>query len=200
MGLTQPTVSVVPLSQYAAAVTNSSGQIDSQYWADINSMTVSETLNSAYAYYALANDESTFKVNHDTNGLRSIVRNNAGTWQYNSNATYASETWTNATRNSVHGALEDAMSVAANQMDSTQLEAISNANHFTLDDTLDLAIILYTTDADNNPISDGVDINYDANALNQGAILGTDYDFDFPDSTTVRITSNAAQNLKIRVV
>ena len=200
MGAAQPTVSVVPLSQYAAAVTNSSGQIDSKYWADINSMTVSETLNSAYAYYALANDGSTFKVNHDTNGLRSIVRDNAGTWQYNSNATYASETWTNATRNSVHGALEDAMSVAANQMDSTQLEAISDANHFTLDNTLDLAIMLYTTDVNNNPISDGVDINYDANALNQGAIVGTDYDFDFPDSTTVRITSNAAQNLKIRVV
>ena len=50
------------------------------------------------------------------------------------------------------------------------------------------------------PSSDGVSINYDAESLNKGAILGTDYDYDFPDSTTVRITSNATQNLKIRVV
>jgi hypothetical protein len=35
-----------------------------------------------------------------------------------------------------------------------------------------------------------------SNAVNDDRVV----DFDFPDSTTVRITSNAAQNLKIRVV
>jgi hypothetical protein len=199
-GSTVVSVNIVPMSQYFAAVTNSSGQIDSTNWTDLNSMTVSEALSSANAYYAVSVDGSTFKVIDNTNGERSIARDNSGTWQHNSNATYASETWANATRNSVQGALEQAMSVAANQMDSTQLEAVTDPNHYTLGDTLDLAIVLYTTDAAKNPVSDGVDINYDANALNQGAILGTDYDYDFPDSTTVRLTSNAAQNLKIRVV
>ena len=85
-------------------------------------------------------------------------------------------------------------------MNSTQLNAVTDPNHYTLGDTLDLAIMLYTASAGSIPESDGVSINYDAEALNQGAVVGTDYDFDFPDSTTVRITSNAAQNLKVRVV
>jgi hypothetical protein len=50
------------------------------------------------------------------------------------------------------------------------------------------------------PSSDGVSINYDANVLNKGAILGTDYDFDAPAQNKVRITALAANNLKIRVV
>ena len=199
-GSTITSVPVVPLSQYVAAVTNSSGQIDTVFWADLNSMTATETLNGANAYYAVAVDGSTFKVVDNTNGIRSIVRNNSGTYQYNSNATYGSETWSNATRNSSFGAFQQAMSVAANQMNSTQLGAVIDANQYTLGATLDLAIVLYTTDATENPVSDGVSINYDANALNQGAVLGTDYDYDFPSSTIVRVTSNAAQNLKIRVV
>ena len=192
IGSTTVSFTVAPISQYFATVTNSSGQIDSTNWSDLNSMTASEALSGANAYYAVSTDGSTFKVIDVTNGERSIARDNSGTWQYNSNATYASETWANATRNSVQGAIEQAMSVAANQMDSTQLEAVTDPNHYTLGDTIDLAIVLYTTDSANNPVSDGVDINYDANALNQGAILGTDYDYDFPDDTTVRLTSNAA--------
>jgi len=50
------------------------------------------------------------------------------------------------------------------------------------------------------PSSDGVSINYDANVLNKGAILGTDYDFDAPAQDKVRITALTANNLKIRVV
>ena len=87
-----------------------------------------------------------------------------------------------------------------NRMNSTQLNAVTDPNHYTLGDTLDLALMLYTDSAGSIPESDGVSINYDAEALNKGAVVGTDYDFDFPDSTTVRITSNAAQNLKVRVV
>ena len=88
-----------------------------------------------------------------------------------------------------------------NRMDKTQLDAVADGSHFTLGDTLDLAIALrQDTASASTPKSDGVSINYDAAALNQGAVLGTDYDYDFPNSTTVRVTSNAAQNLKIRVV
>lgn len=32
------------------------------------------------------------------------------------------------------------------------------------------------------------------------AILGTDYDYDFPEINKVRITSKTHQNLKVRVV
>jgi len=113
-----------------------------------------------------------------------------------------STTWTNATTNDEFYALQQALgATSVNRMDKTQLDAVADGSHFTLGDTLDLAIALKQDTASASlPTSDGVSINYDAEALNQGAVLGTDYDYDFPDSTTVRITSNAAQNLKIRVV
>ena len=458
----------VPTSQYSPAVTSASGQIDSAFWTDINTMTVDETLNGGNAYYAVSTDNrTTWAVIDDTDGVRPIVRNNSGTWQYNNATTYSGTTWVNATTNeelyALQEALEDgnaeeasnsvsnwayssvsfsvasqdglplgiafnndgtkmylsgsgadsiyqyslstafdlstasydsvslsvssqtggpsglifnsdgtkmyvsgtylsasvfqyslstafdlstasydsvslsvssqetdptglsfnnngtklyvvgagsdsvfqytlstaydlstasydsvSLSVSAqdanpsevkfnsdgttmyvlgrsngnvyqytlstaydlstasyasvsfsvsgeeslpqafvfnssrtkmylvgqgndtvyqyftanqlNRMDSTQLDAVTDPNHYTLGDTLDLAIILYTASAGSIPTSDGVTINYDAEALNQGAVVGTDYDFDFPNSTTVRITSNAAQNLKVRVV
>ena len=88
-----------------------------------------------------------------------------------------------------------------NRMNKTQLDAVTDPNHYTLGNTLDLMIALRVDSQTSNvPTADGVTINYDAAALNQGAVLGTDYDFDFPANNKVRITSNAAQNLKIRVV
>jgi len=45
-----------------------------------------------------------------------------------------------------------------------------------------------------------VSINYDANVLNKGAILGTDYDYDAPAQNKVRITALTGNNLKVRVV
>jgi hypothetical protein len=125
-------------------------------------------------------------------------------YRYNitQNSYGTSTTWTNATTNDEFYALQQALGATEfNRMDKTQLDAVADGSHFTLGDTLDLAIALKQDTASASlPTSDGVSINYDAQALNQGAVLGTDYDYDFPDSTTVRITSNAAQNLKIRVV
>jgi hypothetical protein len=87
-----------------------------------------------------------------------------------------------------------------NQMNKTQLDAIPDANHFTLANDLDLAIIFNLSSGSTVPSSDGVAINYDANVLNQGAILGTDYTYDAPAQNKVRITSTNAANLKIRIV
>jgi DNA-binding beta-propeller fold protein YncE len=87
-----------------------------------------------------------------------------------------------------------------NQMNKTQLDAVPDANHFTLGNDLDLAIIFNLVSGTTVPSSDGVSINFDANSLNQGAILGTDYNWDFPASNKVRITSLAAQNLKVRII
>jgi len=87
-----------------------------------------------------------------------------------------------------------------NQMNKTQLDAVSDANHFTLGDDLDLAIVFNLTSGTTVPSSDGVSINYDANVLNQGAILGTDYNYDAPAQNKVRITALTGNNLKVRVV
>ena len=87
-----------------------------------------------------------------------------------------------------------------NKMDKTQLDAVTDPNHIALGNDLDLSIILNLTSGSTVPSSNGVAINYDANIINKGAILGTDYDFDAPATNKVRITALAANNLKVRVL
>jgi sugar lactone lactonase YvrE len=87
-----------------------------------------------------------------------------------------------------------------NQMDKTQLDAVTDPNHIALSNDLDLSIIFNMTSGTTVPSSDGVAINYDANILNQGAVLGTDYNFDAPAQNKVRITAVNAANYKVRVV
>ena len=113
-----------------------------------------------------------------------------------------SETWVNGTTNTELATIQQSLNAtAANVMDKAQLEAVTDPNHFALGTTLDLMIAPYMATASASlPSSDGVSINYDAAALNKGAILGTDYDYDFPANNKVRITSLASQNLKVRVV
>jgi hypothetical protein len=88
----------------------------------------------------------------------------------------------------------------ANQMDKTQLDAVTDPNHIALSNDLDLAIVFNMTNGTTVPSSNGIEIDYDANVLNKGAILGTDYDFDAPAQDEVRITSLINANLKVRVV
>jgi hypothetical protein len=85
-------------------------------------------------------------------------------------------------------------------MDSTKLNAITDANQITLGNDLDFAAILYYNTGATVPTYSGTAINYDANILNQGAVLGTDYNFDAPASDKVRITAVGAGNYKVRVV
>jgi 6-phosphogluconolactonase (cycloisomerase 2 family) len=186
-------------SGYQAVHTTAS--IDSTYWTDINSMTADQNAGDGEVYYAISTDDrTTWTVIDNTNGERDIVRNNGGTWQYNSNATYASETWANGTTNTELATLAEAMSTAQNRMDKTQLDAVTDPNHIALGNDLDLAIVFNMTSGSTVPSSDGVAINYDANVLNKGAVLGTDYDFDAPAQNSVRITALAGNNLKVRVV
>ena len=87
-----------------------------------------------------------------------------------------------------------------NQMTSTELNAINDASQITLGTALDLATIIYYASGSSTPTYSGTAINYNANVINQGAILGTDYTYDAPAQNKVRVTSNNAANLKIRVV
>jgi len=90
--------------------------------------------------------------------------------------------------------------VYPNQMNKTQLDAVTDPNQITLGNDFDLAIIFNLTSGTTVPSSNGVTINYDANVLNEGAILGTDYDFDAPAGDKARITALIAGNFKVRVV
>jgi len=111
------------------------------------------------------------------------------------------ETWVDSTSNNELSALQQSLTAQAfNRMDKAQIDGVADANHFALSTTLDLMISPYMASGSTLPKSDGVSINYDAAALIKGAINGTDYEAEFPSSTSVKIKSLAAQNLKVRVL
>ena len=173
---------------------------DTSLWGDIDSMTASENLGDGSVHYSISSDnKTTWKVLDNTQGERDIVKNNGGTWQYNSNATYSSETWTNVITNTLLDVLAEAMSITSNRMDKAQLDSITDANQIPTTDTLDLAIIFNAGTGPEMPSSNGVSIDYQQTVLNKGAILGTDYDFYVPNSSSVQIVALAANILKIRV-
>lgn len=172
--------------------------IDTTYWSDINSIAA---FSSENVYFCYSKDSrTTWSVIDNTDGERDIVRNNAGTWQYNSDATYGSESWTNASLNTEFDALSESTSVAANKMTAPQLRAVTDANNIVLTNDLNFAFGFESESVYRLPLTDGVAINYDANVLNEGALIGIDYDFDFPATDKVRITAINAGNYKVRVL
>lgn len=199
MALVRPQQS--PVGEYAPVITSVGGQIDSEFWTDVNSFAITETVNDGEIYYAYSVDNRvTWQVIDNANGERPIARNNGGTWQYNSNATYGSVTWTNATTNTEIEALKQALAIAANRMDQAQAAAVTDANHLTLGTTLDLMVAPYLPGNGVTPVFKSFSVNYDANIRNEGAVNGTDYVWDHPNSTEVRIRSLGDYNLRVRVV
>ena len=181
--------------------TSDIGQIDTTYWTDINSMTSTVDLTTGSMYLSFSTDaRTTFWIVQNGLGSRNVVRNNGGTWEYNSNVTYASETWTAATTNSLEISFDEAMDVAQNQMTPSQLDAATDTDFPATGNTLDIAVTNDNGDGTSNPIFDSVIVNYDANTLNQGATLNTDYEYDQPATDKVRVKSLGNYNLKIRVM
>jgi hypothetical protein len=113
-----------------------------------------------------------------------------------------SETWVNGTNNNEHATLQEALGAQAfNRMNKAQLDAVADGYHFSQDsaDTLDLMIAPYAASG-TSPISDGVTINYDAEALVREAVAGTDYVAEFPNSSTINIKSLVNTNMKVRAL
>lgn len=162
------------INKYTPVFPTYANLADASSWSDENSMAQTETLNSANIYYgeifatASYGAGSIIKISDGaTNNIRTIAVNTAGTWQYNSNATYGSETLTNATSNSMAQALIDAMGVAANQMTGTNRAATTDAA--TLLDTAKkrgTVAILYSTNTSNNPNVSQTRVNYDSVSAN----------------------------------
>ncbi len=127
-------------------------------------------------------------------------------WQYSISGSAntvgygTSETWVDGTNNNEHATLQEALtSQAFNRMDKSQLQAVTDPNHYVLGDTLDLMVAPYAASG-TSPLSDGVTIGYQADALIKQAINGTDYEAEFPATNKVKIKSLAPQNLKIRIL
>lgn len=186
---------------YLTAV--SSSPISTEWWVDINSMNVTETLNSQSIYYSFSNDsKTTFKIMKTGLGERTIARNNGGTWEYNSNTDYALETWTVASVNNEFTAIQEATALTINQLTSTDLLALSDAEQFILGDTLDMSVTLFTNSTTATPIFETMTFNYDSLSEWVKATEGVDYEASQYNTmyNEVKIKALSANNLKIRVI
>ncbi|MBW2675518.1 MAG: hypothetical protein JRD89_19265, partial [Deltaproteobacteria bacterium] len=186
-----------PTSQYYIVNTTDTNQLNTTNWTDIDSGAITETLNSQTAHYSVSfDDRTTWKVfGSGESTWRSIAKLDSGTWKYNSNATYGSETWTSASTNSQEGALDQAFGVSANQMTGTHFNAISDANWEATGgwsssvNTLDFAVGLKTASIDATPQLSQITMNY-----SQG-----DFYVEAYDANNVRLYNQSGSTANVRL-
>jgi len=106
------------------ATTTDVVQLTTSTFESVDSITVEQfTSGSSAIYHAVSFDaRNTFNV-FKSSVWRIIVRNNSGTWQYID----GSDTWQNASIDSLLGSLRQALAIAENQMKKAELEAITAA-------------------------------------------------------------------------
>lgn len=188
-------------SVYLPLITNDSGRISTLYWVDINDTVITDTENDGNIYYSFSNDNrNTWFVTQEGQGERNITRNNLGTWEYNNDSIYNSETWVAASSNDQFTALQEAMTIINNRMSGQNVNDLTDDYQPSLGDNLDIASIMYLTTGTNTPVFDTVVLNYDSQTINAGAINGTDYAWNAPANNAVSFTAINAGNYKIRVV
>ena len=201
------------INQIYVTCTNDSNQANSTDWEDINSITITETLNGENIYYSASfDDRTTWGIFDDTVGdvgWRPIARNNAGTWQYNSNTTAGANdvTWANSTIDSQGGALSQAMGVTANQMTRTEAEAITDAQWNNQDgamvgwstsvNTVDFGAGLISTSASATPELSQITVNYLAPTYWEPIVVGDDWDVQcFSTKTKLIKLGTGTDNVK----
>ena len=75
-------VAIYVSDQHVSAVTNSSGQINTEFFTDLNSLTPSDTLNGQEANYGITTDGITYQVVGDGEStLRNVVKFET-VWKY----------------------------------------------------------------------------------------------------------------------
>ena len=166
------------ISEYTSICDKESQETDVSSWLDINSASVTETLNSQNVYYWIIFDpvssfgaNTEIKIFNQTGSVwRVIAKNSGGTWQYNNNASHdATQTLVNSTVNDMLHAVSQAISAqAANRMTGTEAAAISDAeweatNGFDTSDTsLIRGLTLYSSSSSQNPEVSQFRVNYDS--------------------------------------
>ncbi len=188
----------VPINKYLVSIADST--VDTNYFTDFNFITVTETLNNQTANYFFSFDEKITWCIFVGGIIRNIVRDNNGTWEYNSDTTYENETWTISTENEMYAALEESMSITTNHMSGSDITSLTDEQYPEPQLKLNFGMALYTDNADEIPTSDGLtNINYDANARWE-KVADTDYTFSMLDNQNVRFKALVANNYKIRVI
>ena len=203
-------------SQYVTTISGTDS-VDTTYYNDWNSNTVTETLGGQSAYYAFSVNSTpsaaevtggTFMIvgsgetatRNIASSLNSVHGGTEGVWYTNTNVTYASETWVAAATNEAKAAIEIASVVTANQMNGTAFAAISDANLPAFGTQLSIAMTLYSSDSTLTSTIDGVSFNYDGNLINRNKTK--DYVIEMPSTTAIRVTapsSGGPRNARVYV-
>lgn len=141
-------------------------QADSSAWQSITGVTVTETISGlAQLLHVFSFDNrKTWRV-YSSGAWRLIAKEVSDIWYYNDSET-TTPNWVAATVNSEEAALQEALSIAANQMDTASLEGLSitqwaeSAGFAAGQDTVDFAIGLLA-DGTDIPEFNGYTISYD---------------------------------------
>jgi len=194
------TTNYAPTSTSYTIVTGTD-RIDASSLSSLDTVTVTETLNSQTINYAVSFDGRTTFVKYDStasnNGWRPIARNNSGTWQYNSNASagVSNVTWTASTVNAMNAAISQAQGVAANNMTGTALSALTASNYRetggynSLAAYIDFSESFKTTDASQIPQVDSIAINY----------TKSNFKVVQADNNTIRLYNYTGTSQKLRL-
>jgi hypothetical protein len=177
-----------PTTEYVSIADTYSNKTDISFWSDINSNSITENLNSQNTYYWYSFDptnnygpDTEVKIFHQGGSVwRTIAKNNAGTWEYNSSTTAATFTGTSATTNDMLHAVSQALStVSDNRMTKAEIEAITDAEFeatggfSTSNNLLVRGFTLVSSSATQTPEVDLFTINYDATGGSSAVELRT---------------------------
>ncbi len=166
------------LAEYISICDTESKKTNTSAWTDINSGSVTETLNSQNAYYWLTfdsvssfGDGTEIKTFNPTDSVwRIIAKNNSGTWEYNNDSgNSATYTGTNATVNDMLHAISQAIATQpGNRMTGTNLAAITDtqweetSGWSTSTSSVVRGITLYSNSSAQNPSVSQYRIDYDS--------------------------------------
>ncbi len=154
-------------NEFVSAVTNTSGQVNSEYFTDLNSYTPSDTLNSQSAFYGISMDGITYEIVGDgETTLRNVVKLD-GVWQYNSNVTYGSETWTAAAVDDLNVAIEEALALTQNQMSSATAAAVADTTWPDFGLVFGGFMAVFSDNPSVSPSVESISFNYDGNIKSQ---------------------------------
>ncbi|MDC7249266.1 MAG: hypothetical protein PQJ49_05035 [Sphaerochaetaceae bacterium] len=186
------------INNYHIAIADST--INTNFFTDFNSMTITESLNGQIANYFFSFDEKNTWCIFIGGVIRNIVRNNNGTWEYNTDNAYENETWTVASENDMFSALEEAVTITANHMSVSNIAALTDEQYPEPKIKFNFGMALYTDNADEIPTSNGlVSINYDANSRWE-KVPDAEYTYSMLDEQNLRFKALTANNLKIRIM
>lgn len=187
------------VDQFAVAITNSSGEINSEYFTDLNNFTPSDTLNSQSAFYGISMGDTTFEIVGDgETTLRNVVKFD-GVWKYNSNVTYGAETWTAASVDDPNVAVAEALTLTQNQMSNATAAAVLDATWPDFQLVFNMFMAVFSDDAAATPTVESISFNYDGTVTYETNWGYSDAHKELDTVTVVSPDPGSTVNVKVRV-